>query len=410
MACCRLRIGVFFDGTGNSKENKDEYSNIAYLHEAYRTIKEEEVGKKLTTSHKIYVDGVGTREDEGVGEKASGGGGAKRIYETIESVCKILDKYPITKNPKKKINYAKREIDIFGFSRGAALARDFVNTFFEDIGSKKNYQDVRFNFIGIYDTVGSFGKAGNDVDMKPKEEYVNEVSESDRWLLLDDHDDEKEFEAYNFHLSAQSAKKIVHIKAAHELRHNFPLFSAKGAGQEISCIGVHSDVGGGYGSRDTETLKMSVLLSDFDKRTALERKGWRYHARRTDRIYGTYEKKREVSNDLQSVSLHLMYEMAIKSGVLLEKPQREIPSDLLEYYEYALQNITKIEHYDGANKLLEEYAHQSATHPLTTTLTFPLRAREDFGELAGVNSVNIKNRQIAREIYSNITKKAIVAS
>ena len=30
MACCRLRIGVFSDGTGNSKESKNEYSTIAY--------------------------------------------------------------------------------------------------------------------------------------------------------------------------------------------------------------------------------------------------------------------------------------------------------------------------------------------------------------------------------------------
>ena len=73
-------------------------------------------------------------------------------------------------------------IDIIGFSRGAALAREFANMINEGSFFTGNYQhewnrygrlftrrvfqkcpEVRF--LGIFDTVASFGMPGNDVDV-----------------------------------------------------------------------------------------------------------------------------------------------------------------------------------------------------------------------------------------------------
>jgi len=191
MSCKILRIGVFFDGTGNSKipdSSKGKMSNIAKLSDMYK--KEEFVDKfgKKTTPKMLYTNGVGTYDSDIVNffniidrkyDKGGGGGGAERINKMIDDVAAILDTHQYSKSDDAM--FIKREIDVFGFSRGAAMARDFVNTFFKKkITKNKNYGDVSFNFIGIYDTVGSFGVPGNDQDFKPKREYQKYFSEDYR--------------------------------------------------------------------------------------------------------------------------------------------------------------------------------------------------------------------------------------
>ena len=430
MPCKVFQVGVFFDGTGNSKEERSTYSNVAKLHDLYKVFSDQisYQGKK-TTTNKIYVTGIGTGEenqggymqvkdnestgyygaskDEGSGDLASGGGGAKRIYDTIDRVAELLDAHPYHASDDAK--FTKRIIDVFGFSRGAAEARDFVNTFHK-IAIKKNpdFKDVRFNFIGLYDTVGSFGQAGNDIDMKPKKEYVNDVNESDGWWRQDDHEDEDEYEPYNFHLSSSSAKKIVHLTASNELRKNFPLYSVQGAATDIELLGVHSDIGGGYAKRDTEKLIMEVLLRDFDKRHQLGKKGWEYQPSRSDRITGTFEKTRIVNNDLATVSLHLMYELATKANVPFKIPSDNIANSMLKYYEHTKNNLMQAKTYSGAQEIQEMYAHQSSTHPSWSTLSFPLRGREDIGEFVGSNTVNIISRKPMRETYPNHSGKAIL--
>ena len=86
MGCKRLRVGIFFDGTGNSRREKETFSNVAKLYDRYLTLEDEYYGKPKikTTSFKCY-------------------------------------------------------------------------------------------FIGLFDTVGSFGIPGNDIDYKPKDPYEIEV-------------------------------------------------------------------------------------------------------------------------------------------------------------------------------------------------------------------------------------------
>jgi len=138
MACKILKLGVFFDGTGNSKipdSSKGQMSNIAKLSELYKEGNFEENGKDVT-SKMLYVNGVGTYDSEMATifnwidrkyDKGGGGGGAKRIYEMIERVTAELDAHPYDREDETL--FMKREINLFGFSRGAAMARDFVNTF-----------------------------------------------------------------------------------------------------------------------------------------------------------------------------------------------------------------------------------------------------------------------------------------
>jgi len=339
MACKTYKIGVFFDGTGNNKDfdkaydkedkvQRDQQSNVAKLYKLYKTGDFEcDKGKCMVTADSHYENGIGTYDSpkehhkhsiQRKYDKGGGGGGGARIKSAIKKVTNLLDGHEFG---EKKTQYKTRLIDVFGFSRGAAEARDFVNTFYEDIQPKENYSDVKFNFIGIYDTVASFGEPGNEVDMKAK--YPELFSEADigtggssENFYIEEHDtnrmrthkelfaskeeaekratklneyeglsaivtpsyasmpyqgqapsgyeviarikESNAYEDYNFNLCGQSAHKIVHMTAHGEVRKNFPLTNIQGSGGvETRMLGVHSDVGGGYAPSKDELHKFS---------------------------------------------------------------------------------------------------------------------------------------------------------
>ncbi|MEZ9525853.1 DUF2235 domain-containing protein [Enterovibrio norvegicus] len=296
-----LRIGVFFDGTGNNLEN-DKYkevrgntsrTNVARLFEAYP----EEVG----VSHKIYVSGVGTVDYDGVPravmEKSidsgddlttlamatgvidlNAGTGAYYKWQSLITQLKDLIDENFSSDEYRLINNI--EFDVFGFSRGAALARHFINAALKGmpdyttprggtsnpglsneqlqgigrplpkqtsdglditpnlLGTEKSpkytssdgyhidkTKRVSCRFVGLFDTVASFYRAGNN--------------------------DEGNFKLA---LEPDSAETIYHITAYHEYRKNFPLTSLKRSGVlppnffEEVFPGAHADVGGGYPS------------------------------------------------------------------------------------------------------------------------------------------------------------------
>ncbi|AWY00466.1 peptidoglycan-binding protein [Marinomonas primoryensis] len=278
-----LRIGVFFDGTANNKTNdayKEKYgdhsrTNIARLFEAYP--------QKLGESDKIYVSGVGTLDlDEKSEEErkkiidtgddmlsaslATGLFDAGSAFIKWQSLLTQLKKI-ITQTKDKGIYQDITHIafDVFGFSRGAALARHFINILHQEglpdyertrnappgrshlnasdklhpnlLGStnyarysenndgfhKDDKRSASVRFVGILDTVGSFDWPGND-------------DEGDFQLVLD----------------SNCAKRVLHITAHGEYRTNFPLTTLKTKGKlppnfyEEVFPGAHSDVGGGY--------------------------------------------------------------------------------------------------------------------------------------------------------------------
>ncbi|OOF24680.1 hypothetical protein BZJ17_00150 [Salinivibrio sp. IB574] len=279
-----LRIGVFFDGTGQNSPN-DEYketygnksrTNIARLFEAYP----EQDGQ----SAKIYVSGVGTVDDipiipgernpiidAGGDEKLFPGqafgvfddtGGLWKWQTLLKEVNGIIRRLGTEYH---KINHI--QFDVFGFSRGAALARHFVNALeagFPDYSNperSKNPSEIypnllgnesykRFDslsdefyaadtqrrisvrFVGLFDTVGSFYMPGNN--------------------------DEGE---YKLGLKPNAAEKVFQICAQHEYRENFPLTSlGKGHTEAVAFSdgifcqevfpGCHTDIGGGYPSKN----------------------------------------------------------------------------------------------------------------------------------------------------------------
>lgn len=261
-----VHVTIFFDGTGNNREADiatKSWSNVGRIYEAAL-----QDTKKATFP--IYVSGVGTAyngkatnwiatantwyEDtiQGMG---FGGGGTRRLHqghdevndrlrdvmienarrlgaetaayaekastESFSDVSEVLEKFRLI----KIIN-----MSFFGFSRGASLARAFSNRMIRrcevDNGNLaySGYQ-IRFNFLGVFDTVASFGVPAFNVRL-PFEE---------RELIVSPH-----------------VARCVHYVAAHEVRVAFPVDLIRKNGQlagawiESVYPGVHSDVGGGY--------------------------------------------------------------------------------------------------------------------------------------------------------------------
>ncbi|EJM20869.1 Rhs element Vgr protein [Pseudomonas sp. GM18] len=287
-----LRIGVFFDGTGNNKANSEtvaacyapdanlaeaaeeiqkhcaaygydgngsspdnsygnDVSNIVRLYKLYEDRVDETLLPKATkTSIAIYVDGIGTTSggEDSLYSQATGLGETGVVARVEQSPTLIMEQIRRLdeKNPGVKID--RIEFDIFGFSRGAAAARHFANEVLQGehnilakslptgspvLSSKFNWRlktDVTINFIGLFDTVAAIANPGlfDFSGANSRNPYVN--------LKLPD----------------DCANKVVHLVARDEVRENFALNSLGDA--DLILPGVHSDLGGGYLPRAKEKL------------------------------------------------------------------------------------------------------------------------------------------------------------
>ncbi|UKE71839.1 T6SS phospholipase effector Tle1-like catalytic domain-containing protein [Xanthomonas graminis] len=262
----RLKISIFFDGTGNNRDADAEghkWSNVARLFDASRR-------EPNNGIYSYYISGVGTKLNQSepwwkiskyIRDTSSVGGGAgigvnsrlengdlsmddmlKRALEIATEKKGGEIKSIYTKNQSngfQQLNLALSnhrliksiEVSIFGFSRGAALARAFVNRligFCKKENGTLTYQTypITFNFLGIFDTVASMGRPAR-----------NDFKEVDLWL-------------------PSELQCCIHYVAAHELRYSFPVdLIRQGTGypsnwKEDVFPGVHSDVGGGYGEEE----------------------------------------------------------------------------------------------------------------------------------------------------------------
>jgi Uncharacterized alpha/beta hydrolase domain (DUF2235) len=265
---CRdtVHLAFFFDGTGNNMAADDEkrkWSNVARMFMSARQ-------EPSNAIYPIYIAGVGTRfngdvgaarsawtwvQDNTLGNALGMGGdqrmdlGEEQMNDRLRSALLSLAKQ--SNDEVKKFAQANQDksfnelnnalskhrlikfinISVFGFSRGAALARAFTNRLVEkfDSDGKGNYTlegyPVRVVFQGIFDTVASFGL--------PRKNLTAPWGERDLKL-------------------PSILEQCVHFVAGHEVRYAFPLDLVRENGQYKGNIiekvypGVHSDVGGGY--------------------------------------------------------------------------------------------------------------------------------------------------------------------
>ncbi len=417
--CKKVHIGIFFDGTGNNK-SKDKplgkMSNIAKLSDLYIH------GKIInwsdescdTYGHMIYKEGVGT--GGGIDTATGGGagsGGAKRINEAIDKLVYLLSvDYPAL-DEKTGVGYRERIIDVFGFSRGAAMARDFINTFYSRNRQRLGLTKIKFNFVGLYDTVGSFGKAGNNINYKPKDPS----KDSESLLFENEHDED--FEPYNFVLAHNSAEKIVHMIASDEVRKNFPLSSIMpigGSHVEWTYGGVHSDIGGGYEPKMTEKHSFVVgrFVSYYDSEIAIEQtkkklsSKWQFYripeprvnllGNVMNRVHHAHAfNNREVTNEITFVSLYRMHEEALRAKVPFKPMIISMPASMKEYDSHTKVNPSSAMSFEDMPLLRGKYFHHSAVDQDEIDTH---RDPDGVGERLG-NDTNYDNHKPKRDIYSN---------
>ena len=293
-----VHISVYFDGTGNNKdadEEKKKWSNPARL---WRTANQYIVDSKINNSganYAIYVSGVGTKfnaelnifqraisvlqDHTGLGLGVGTGGtrrldyGEDQLNDALKQVMIFnakkaeidVEKYA---NAKKSYSFSEVEkslsqhrlikkinISTFGFSRGAALARAFTNQFMwecepdcDGLTYGNGKYPIEFHFMGIFDTVASFGL--------PAANLNNNLTFKGRDMVID-----------------ARVKMCVHHIAGNELRFAFPVDLihkedgkiANSNWKEIVYPGMHSDVGGGYtpGSQNINDNYARIPLKDM---------------------------------------------------------------------------------------------------------------------------------------------------
>lgn len=325
-------MGVFFDGTSNNRQNiegrrknpnlknssisDNDGSNTSYGNDNTNVDRLEKAYLRDSASHyySVYVEGIGTKNpkknDDGsldyYGDFTRGQGygtGETGLFEKVEKGCfDIVAKL----QEKDEKSIGTLYFDVFGFSRGAAAARIFVNELYKkkirqdeetyDLGYlgkafvKLGYDvkphRIKIRFLGIFDTVSSYG---NNV--------------------FDDVDKDK------VPLNIPNVGFTVHLTAEDEYRKNFPLTNIDSAGAnsiELSLPGCHSDIGGGYVNGTTEVviLTESAPIIANEKKYVIEQKWFNPDQLEELPSLVPYYLKgtRTLSNKYSFVILHLMAE------------------------------------------------------------------------------------------------------
>jgi uncharacterized protein (DUF2235 family) len=204
-----------FDGTWNSEKDAGEYdknTNVVRF-------------KDLYAGPKFFYKGVGTKH--GTLGKFFGGafgvGGHERIEEAKRDVA-------------KQFAAGDRDIDIVGFSRGAALSVHFANVIADDgvtVNGVLEKPPVRF--LGVWDVVAAFGIP------------INLGFNFNRINL-----------GYKLGLS-KCVKFAYHALALDEARQAFRPTRMKDA-YEVWFRGVHSDVGGGNDNHALNDIALRWML------------------------------------------------------------------------------------------------------------------------------------------------------
>jgi len=265
-----VQFSIFFDGTRNHRIEDlptGAHSNVVRLFDACDEQKEE-------GQFRLYVQGVGTPfpdigEDEPHADGAQSGANgdlrlryaflymANRIAHLLTSKVIVAETIPDTSaavQDKAQVKVWRRKLeqmlanpmpgaptipmitlDLFGFSRGAAAARAFLNHLIEWTGDGQAQVcgiPLRVRFMGLFDTVASVTFA--DSFPFPFNGHLG-------WAKPE------------YMIIPQFVEQCVHMVAGHEARNSFPLTTIGVEREkarpriEIVYPGVHADVGGGYG-------------------------------------------------------------------------------------------------------------------------------------------------------------------
>lgn len=402
-----LSIGMFFDGTLNSKKNTEarwlaeqpiddpksltddekemikafkksrkdktssyynDYSNVARLWKYY------------DEPTAIYIEGIGTEdlEKDDTNGYAFGAGKTGVIGKVKKGCEKLAEKIKLLASVEI-IEFL--ELDVFGFSRGATAARNFVYEVnkpacagngeelpeFGHLGlilKEKGIEvkKIRIRFLGIFDSVSSHHEG--DALLANALTYSFSDDEADLHLQ-----------------QISTAKRVVHFTADDEHRVNFALTRIVQSNQaedfesykgrialEKSFPGVHCDIGGAYNEGEEEVVGLSTEywgIDDLeDEYYKLINYGWFTEGQlafdrnkmKSNYLIGT----RTLSNKYSFIPLHFMCELAAtnKSQLPFQRPS-------LESF-YCLKDATKkpIELLKNIKERLRKHVFGKEDNPL----------------------------------------------
>jgi len=373
-----VSLNLFFDGTQNNKTNTEagknykksnheddsytnDYSNVAKGYDALDTAVENQI--------RIYIEGIGTQDlkSDTVLPGVALGIGDTGVEAKVTKGC-ILSAKKLAKYTGQHIHL---KVNVYGFSRGATAARHFVHIattpairaytqggqkiqvsppydrgekeesylFTDNDGSKDAFlskygyfgacllksevlpKKLTINFIGLYDTVASFG-INHRGTLFGIDLYGNDTKD----LGLD---------------SINKAYFVLQIAADDEFRDNFDLTNIQSAGVkglEFTLPGVHSDIGGCYVNEMPETVD---LYKEYGSKKQCERyrsilieEGWyqpeelniRYIppvAHEANESYILVGHRKNVFNTYDKVSLNTMLYYSAQFNVKYKKSRIE---------------------------------------------------------------------------------------
>ena len=403
----KVKLNIFFDGTLNNKNNtqvrKDSENNTAqknifdeksnkkddsYMNDFSNVVRGyDAINPDAEHQLKVYIEGIGTENNEKDDSfKGPGFGvGDRGIMAKVTKGCQEAAKVVASKYKGKNIDIL--EVNVFGFSRGAAAARHFISvattsiyeegpslingkiavhhrpydeesslflinetpdniSFIKQYGYfgacliKENLQikKIEFNFAGLYDTVASYG-----VNHRGK----NLIDSDAKQLNLD---------------AVKKCKFTLQLASRDEYRENFSLTNINSCGLnglQLTLPGVHSDVGGGYvdGAQeevflykknyyDTAYSLEKTIVKNFQQ--ILIDEGWFTANELTivnEKPFNSYyispgtfylKGKRKLSNQYANIPLKIMIDFSKERGV--------------EYSEEALKEIGNISNQEEIKK------------------------------------------------------------
>jgi len=229
-----------FDGTGNTEASR---TNVYWLRQAYDdndTTSNPDGTPSIPGAEKpFYIEGPGTSGIEWLD-----GAVAYTLKGKINTQLDSLDKYVkakwdneinVQKNTYSLDNPLIITLDIVGFSRGAAAARDFAN----QVIARKNSNYYNKELFGFGQNDPRYNCVGIKIRFMGLFDTVLSTAVGD----------------FNLGISNSQIEYVAQAVAVNEYRALFPLVSIEdsygGAGftpnrVEKGFIGAHSDIGGGY--------------------------------------------------------------------------------------------------------------------------------------------------------------------
>lgn len=342
-----------YDGKGSTPDNSygNDVSNVARLYELYQDDSLERLPPGAEDAYiKVYLEGIGTRS--GLGDSLYGQGtgqGETGVVARVQQMpALVLRQLRRLRENNPDFTVRRIEVDLFGFSRGSASARHCANDLLKGASSLlagslptgspllargfawRHRRDFALNFVGLFDTVAGIVSPGR-LDLSPH---------NARNPGLD------------LRLAPGMARKMIHLIADDEYRHNFSLTQAE---QDIVLPGAHSDIGGGYLplareklllSKPDSSVEIDQLANERSAAFVRTRRRFDQEARRwlayvppegldiatwsvqtqprtrdtpaEKRVYAAISGEREVRGELSLVYLRIMREWAVRTGVAFD--------------------------------------------------------------------------------------------